>query len=56
MAPGSSTDMGEAASTTVAPGFKALMERFTAKTPSGGAVSILLMTTTWARRKLASPG
>ena len=41
---------------TMARGFSSRMEARTVATPSGEAVSILLMTTTWARRRLASPG
>ena len=55
-AAGSSNEMGEAASTIMAPGFRARTERFTAATPDGSAVSTLLITTTWARRRFASPG
>jgi hypothetical protein len=56
MAAGSSTVIGEAASTTMARGLSARTERLTASIPSGAAVSTLLITTTWARRTLASPG
>ena len=51
-----STEIGEAASITTAPGFSSRIERRTASMPSGSAVSILLITTTSARRRFASPG
>ena len=41
---------------TIAAGLSSRIERRTASMPSGPAESILLITMTWARRRLASPG
>jgi hypothetical protein len=48
--------MGDAASMTVAPGFALATLFRTVSTSSPSAVSILLITTTSAARRLVSPG
>ena len=56
VSPFSSKRNGEAANTIFASGLTLRIESSTASTPSGGAVSTLFTTHTWAMRRFVSPG